>query len=99
MSTKPTGATGKLAAATTSHILNLQARCDALEAMVTVLGMHLGAERKDIRDQMEIIYATAHHKRLESVEDVDPEIAAKLPNQPDLGLVDIDLLKRLRFRP
>ena len=98
MSKKPNGAIGQLASAMTSHILKLQARCDALEAMVLALGMHLGAERKDIRDQLETACATYHHKRLEALEDLDPEVAANLPNQPDLGAVDLDLLKRLRFR-
>jgi hypothetical protein len=97
MSTEQNELIGEIVDATTRHIVQLQARCDALAALVLVLGKQLGAEPEKLREALGTVQATAYHKRLETLEDQSPTSAARLDQREDLSNVDWDLLKHLRF--
>jgi hypothetical protein len=80
-----------------AHIVALQARCDAMEALFFLMAKQLGAKREAVDAFLETIRATAHQKRLETIEDRSPSMAAKLDRRIDISKLDPDLLKNLHF--
>ena len=80
-----------------SHIVSLQARCDALNAMVEVLASREKIPLAQFREKMKEIYVTSYQKRLEPIEDSDPAAAAKIDQRGDMPALDPDLLKDLFF--
>ena len=79
-----------------SHILSLQARLDALNAMVEVMASRQKLPLSLFRSTMKQIYDTCLQKRLEPIEDVDQAAAAKLDPRGDAPDIDPDLLENLR---
>lgn len=75
-----------------SHIVSLQARFDALNAMVEVLASKQKIPLDVFRAKMKEIYSVCHQKRLEPIEDVDPAAAAKIDQRGDRPEIDPDLL-------
>ena len=79
-----------------SHIVSLQARLDALNAMVEVMASHQKMPLSLFRSSMKKIYDTCLQKRLEPIEEIDQAGAAKLDPRGDTPDIDPDLLRDLR---
>ena len=98
MSKESSGPDAKTAEEWVSHIVALQARCDALEAVIVLLAKHHGVKSENAYALLETIRATSHQKRLETIEDRSPSMAAKIDRRIDISVIDPDLLKSLHFR-
>lgn len=79
-----------------SHIVSLQARVDALNAMVEVLASREKIPLELFRSTTKKIYDTCLQKRLEPIEEIDQGAAAKLDPRGDTPDIDPDLLRDLR---
>lgn len=85
------------AKATTKHIIALQARVDALTAMVTLLATHLGADASGVRASLRGVEAASTQKRFEELEQLSPRLAADLDDREEMPEQWLDLLDHLRF--
>ena len=88
--------TSKDVAALISQIVSLQARLDALNAIVEVMAERHKWPLDLMRQKQHEIYAACLQKRLEQIEDVDPEAAAQIDQRGDTPAIDPDLLRDLR---
>lgn len=79
------------------QILTLQARCDALAAVVRMLAGRLGADTAKFPEGLEIIVETCRQLRLEKVEDRSPTLAARLDQRGPFVQLDPDLLDLFHF--
>jgi hypothetical protein len=89
--------TQQIVDALTSHIVSLQARCDALSIAVHLLAVKLGLPRSSVQRLLKTGYDTSLQKRLERIEDQSPLWASKIDQRESLGDIDPDLLKGLEF--
>jgi hypothetical protein len=65
--------------------LRTQARCDALEAVLTALAVEAGGmSLQQALDLLKTYYEKAYQRRLEFVEDIDPGLAGDLDNRPPM---------------
>jgi hypothetical protein len=64
------------------HIAALQARCDALEAVVEVIAINHGSTREKYQAVLETARERALQFRLERIEDQNPAAAAKIDDRP-----------------
>ena len=83
-------------AAVISQNIGLQARIDALNAMVEVLASRSGVNLQVFRATSEKIRAASYQKRLERIEDQSPEASAKIDQREDMPSIDPDLMNDLR---
>ena len=97
MNEKLSDGTQQIVDALTSHIVSLQARCDALSIAVHLLAVKLGFPLSAVQRLLGTAYDTAHQKRLERIEDQSPLWASKVDQREALGDIDPDLLKGLEF--
>jgi hypothetical protein len=72
----------------TRHIVQVQARCDALTSMVQIMAMAQGKDRMKVQVALDTLTATSFQKRLEKIEDQSPLWAARLDTRPDASAVD-----------
>jgi hypothetical protein len=84
-------------AATISQLVVLHARLDALNAIVEVLTSKQQMPLDVVRDTQQKIYAASLQKRLEQIEGLSPEAAARIDQRGDMPSIDPDLMKHLKF--
>lgn len=82
---------------TMAHNIRLQARVDALTALVTLLARNAGAAPEAVNKTLRNVEAAALQKRLEAVENQSPELAAEIDPRGDMPDIDLSLLERLKF--
>lgn len=80
-----------------SAYIELKSRVDALNAMVTLLARHAGADPKKLRTVLATLRQTIAHKYRERVEDQSPPLAARLDQLAESPDVDLGILDQLRF--
>jgi hypothetical protein len=69
-----------------SAILRLQARCDALEAVLRVLARKPGLEDQHVQKLIRDLTEAAHQQLLERVESLSPDLAVELDRRAPLDL-------------
>lgn len=67
---------------TTSAILRLQARCDALEVAVRILAHKAGLDDTKVQQAIRGATEAAHQQLLERAESLDPSLAVELDRRP-----------------
>ena len=81
----------------TRKVMALQARCDALDAVVEVMALKLGSTRQKFLEGRKRVCAAALQKRLETVEAVDPSAACSIDDRTDSVPLDMNILRGLVF--
>jgi hypothetical protein len=75
--------------ATSAKLVHLEARCDALAAVLCVVARKAGLSMEKVSKSIDDVTAAVHQKRLEAIEAKDPSLAAEIdyrqitPDLPD----------------
>lgn len=84
-------------AALVSHIINLQARIDALTAIVELLALNNGSTREKFRHGLKTVIDASIQKRLEKLEAQSPRAAALVDLRKEMPEIDQKFLDALEF--
>jgi hypothetical protein len=84
-------------AALVSHIINLQARIDALTAVVELLALNNGSTRDKFRHGLQTVIDASIQKRLEKLEAQSPRAAALVDLRKEMPEIDQKFLDALEF--
>jgi hypothetical protein len=77
--------------------LELSAMVDGLEILLASLGSHVGIDPYELVSKLRKAQATSHQKRLQTIEEENPYLAAHLDNRPEMPPIDETMLSKMEF--
>ena len=75
--------------------IELAARIDGIEILAASLGVHVGIDAHEFAEKLRITQATAHQKRLQTVEDRNPAASACVDSRSEFPPIDEEMLRRM----